>query len=51
MAGDGPLSGDFRDWKLIRDWALEIAEELTGATVTYPEVDHTPGAATAGADS
>lgn len=28
-----------------------VTRELTGATVTYPEVDPTPGAATAGADS
>ncbi len=26
---DGPLPGDFRDWKLIRGWAQNIANELT----------------------
>ena len=25
----GPLSGDIRDWKLIRGWAQDIANELT----------------------
>jgi menaquinone-dependent protoporphyrinogen oxidase len=29
MGQDGPLSGDFRDWKLIRGWAQDIANELT----------------------
>ena len=29
MGKDGPLSGDFRDWKLIRKWAQDIANELT----------------------
>jgi menaquinone-dependent protoporphyrinogen oxidase len=29
MGEKGPLSGDFRDWKLIRSWAHEIAKELT----------------------
>ena len=24
----GPLSGDFRDWKLIRGWAQDVAKEL-----------------------
>jgi menaquinone-dependent protoporphyrinogen oxidase len=34
MGKDGPLSGDFRDWKLIRGWAQDIANELT--TVRSP---------------
>ena len=28
-----------------------VTRELTGATVTYPELDHSPGAATEGAES
>jgi menaquinone-dependent protoporphyrinogen oxidase len=29
MGEKGPLSGDFRDWKQIRGWAQDIANELT----------------------
>jgi menaquinone-dependent protoporphyrinogen oxidase len=29
MAEKGPLSGDFRDWQQIRDWAAGIANDLT----------------------
>ena len=29
MGENGPMSGDFRDWKLIRSWADDIAKELT----------------------
>jgi menaquinone-dependent protoporphyrinogen oxidase len=29
MAGKGPLSGDFRDWQQIREWAAGIANDLT----------------------
>jgi menaquinone-dependent protoporphyrinogen oxidase len=28
MGAEGPLSGDFRDWDLIRGWAQDIADEL-----------------------
>jgi hypothetical protein len=29
MGKDGLLSGDFRDWKLIRGWVQDVANELT----------------------
>ena len=29
MGEGGPMSGDFRDWKLIRGWAQDIARELS----------------------
>jgi hypothetical protein len=30
MGEEGPLSGDFRDWDLIRGQAQDIVDELTG---------------------
>ena len=36
MAAGGPLSGDFRDWDLIRGWAQEIAEDLTDRSRKVP---------------
>lgn len=29
MGESGPMSGDFRDWELIRGWARDVARELT----------------------
>lgn len=33
MAARGPLSGDFRDWDLIRAWARRVAADLTATPV------------------
>ncbi len=55
-------TGEYSDVYVVEDgrWVMaeclftpgwSITRELTGATVTHPEVDHSPGAATAGADS
>ena len=39
MAADGPMSGDFRDWELIRGWAQGIAEELTQSKAKEDDVN------------
>ena len=55
-------TGEYADVYVIEDgrWVMaeclftpgwSVTRELVGATVTYPETHHTPGAATAGADS
>lgn len=55
-------TGEYSDVYVVEDgrWVMaeclftpgwSITRELTGATVTHPEVEHHPGAATAGADS
>ena len=55
-------TGEYSDVYVVEDgrWVMaeclftpgwSVTRELTGATVTYPEVDHSPGAATEGAES
>lgn len=55
-------TGEYSDVYVVEDgrWVMaeclftpgwSVTRELTGASVPYPEVDHDPGAATAGADS
>lgn len=55
-------TGEYSDVYVVEDgrWVMaeclftpgwSVTRELTGATVTYPEVEHIPGAATEGAES